>query len=546
MAYKFQLGHAIMSGALDQDGDLLIKDEAGNVALSLEQDGDLSGSGDFEFGGSVKLLGTATAAATLAEDAMFYIDASDGLMKRDSFSNYADTAAGVGLGASGGVFSLDLNELGAASIAAGDSFGFVDATDGNASKKETVDDLATLFAGDGLIAASAVLAVQVSGAVHIDTDKVSITGSIAGDGLGYIGGVDSIQALKVNVDDSSIETNSDSLRIKADGVTDAMLNDDVATGLAGVGLGAASGVMSLDLHELTAVDIASGDFIGIVDSSDNSTKKDTVDDLATLFAGDGLIAASAVLAVQVSGAIHTNSDKVSITGSIAGPGLNYVGGVDSILGLEIDISEFSTATPAASDSFLSLDSDGATEQRVTTDALATLFAGDGLAASSAVMKLDINELTAATVDVSADSIAIVDANDGNASRKESIADLATAMAGAGVTATNGVFSVDVAGGDRVSVAAKATGATLAAGLNYHAAVQTGSVNYVLPAVASSENGDIVTVKGNSGTSETRFINIAPDSGDSIDGTANQNIRLESPSAAVQLIYVHADTNWRLV
>ena len=358
--------------------------------------------------------------------------------------------------------------------------------------------------------------------------KVSITGSIAGDGLGYIGGVNSIQALKVNVDDSSIETNSDSLRIKADGVTDAMLNDDVATGLAGVGLGAASGVMSLDLHELTAVDIASGDFIGIVDSSDNSTKKDTVDDLATLFAGDGLTAASAVLAVAVSGAIHTNSDKVSITGSIAGPGLNYVGGVDSILGLEIDISEFSTATPAASDSFLSLDSDGATEQRVTTDALATLFAGDGLAASSAVMKLDINELTAAAVDVSADSIAIVDANDGNASRKESIADLATAMAGAGVTATNGVFSVDVAGGDRVSVAAKATGATLAAGLNYHAAVQTGSVNYVLPAVASSENGDIVTVKGNSGTSETRFINIAPDSGDSIDGTANQNIRLESP------------------
>ena len=494
MAYKFQLGHAIMSGALDQDGDVLIKDEAGNVALSLEQDGDLSGSGDFEFGGSVKLLGTAQAAATLAEDAMFYIDASDGLMKRDSFSNYADTAAGVGLGASGGVFSLDLNELGAAAIAAGDSFGFIDATDGNVSKKETVDDLATLFAGDGLSAASAVLAVAVSGAVHIDTDKVSITGSIAGDGLGYIGGVNSIQALKVNVDDSSIETNSDTLRVKAAGITDAMLNDDVATGLAGDGLGASSGV----------------------------------------------------LAVNVTGAVHITSDKVGITGSIAGPGLNHVGGVDSILGLEIDISEFSTATPAASDSFLSLDSDGATEQRVTTDALATLFAGDGLAASSAVMKLDINELTAAAVDVSADSIAIVDANDGNASRKESIADLATAMAGAGVTATNGVFSVDVAGGDRVSVAAKATGATLAAGLNYHAAVQTGSVNYVLPAVASAENGDIVTVKGNSGTSETRFINIAPDSGDSIDGTANQNIRLESPSAAVQLIYVHADTNWRLV
>jgi hypothetical protein len=54
---------------------------------------------------------------------------------------------------------------------------------------------------------------------------------------------------------------------------------------------------------------------------------------------------------------------------------------------------------------------------------------------------DLNGLDAATVDVAADSIGIIDANDSNNSKKESIADLASAMAGAGVTATNGVFSV---------------------------------------------------------------------------------------------------------
>lgn len=75
------------------------------------------------------------------------------------------------------------------------------------------------------------------------------------------------------------------------------------------------------------------------------------------------------------------------------------------------------------------------------DDVATGLAGDGLAASSGVMALDLNELTGAAVDVSADSIAIVDATD-NSSKKESIADLATAMAGSGLTATNGVLSVD--------------------------------------------------------------------------------------------------------
>lgn len=66
---------------------------------------------------------------------------------------------------------------------------------------------------------------------------------------------------------------------------------------------------------------------------------------------------------------------------------------------------------------------------------------------------DLNGLSAATVDVAADSIGIIDANDSNNSKKESIADLATEMAGAGITATNGVFSVDAAAGATADVTA---------------------------------------------------------------------------------------------
>ena len=50
--------------------------------------------------------------------------------------------------------------------------------------------------------------------------------------------------------------------------------------------------------------------------------------------------------------------------------------------------------------------------------------------------IDLDDLSAAAVDVANDSIAIIDASDANGTKKESIADLATAMAGTGITATN--------------------------------------------------------------------------------------------------------------
>ena len=76
-------------------------------------------------------------------------------------------------------------------------------------------------------------------------------------------------------------------------------------------------------------------------------------------------------------------------------------------------------------------------------------AGDGLSgggtSGDVSLALDLNELTSATVDVANDSIAIVDATD-NSSKKETIADLANAMAdGTTITATNGVLS-SVGGG----------------------------------------------------------------------------------------------------
>jgi len=76
-----------------------------------------------------------------------------------------------------------------------------------------------------------------------------------------------------------------------------------------------------------------------------------------------------------------------ITGVTAGVGLSG-GGASGAVTLTLDLSELSTVTPADGDSFATLDSDGANEQKTTTTALATLFAGTGLTASSSVISVD--------------------------------------------------------------------------------------------------------------------------------------------------------------
>jgi len=78
--------------------------------------------------------------------------------------------------------------------------------DGNAA------DITGVTAGDGLSGGGS------SGAVTLNLDA-----SVAGDGLAHSSGV-----LSVGVDDSSIETDSDALRVKASGVTNAMLAGSIA------------------------------------------------------------------------------------------------------------------------------------------------------------------------------------------------------------------------------------------------------------------------------------------------------------------------------
>ena len=75
----------------------------------------------------------------------------------------------------------------------------------------------------------------------------------------------------------------------------------------------------------------------------------------------------------------------------------------------------------------------------------TTIANSGAEGAAITITINLNDLTAATVDVANESIAIIDANDSNGSRKESVADFVSAIAGANLTATNGVLAASGGG-----------------------------------------------------------------------------------------------------
>jgi hypothetical protein len=311
--------------------------------------------------------------------------------------------------------------------------------------------------------------------------------------------VDKAYIDEIDASDTALDVSADSFYFRdSDGGLhrDTMADYAAAIVASEPGLASSGGKIQFDPNSLSAGVMASGDSLAFVDADDsNIPKKETVDDLATLFAGVGLSASAAVLAV--------------------------------------DLNELSAGAIASGDSLAFVDSDDSNaSKKETVDDLATLFAGVGLSAASAVLALDLNELTAAAVDVANDSIAIIDAGDSNASKKESIADLATAMAGAGITATAGVLSSDAS---PTPTSHGDANATLVEGMNWSSAVFTAARTWTLP--ASPDAGDVISVKAPTNAS-AQPLTIAKAGSQTIDGMTQ--IVIASDNGAVDFVYVGSD------
>lgn len=333
---------------------------AGAGSLSLEVDLKDNGGLVIESGEIAVKLDASSITGTLAVE-----DGGTGQTSLDDIVNSLNGGITVTGGEDtviGGNVSLSLNlsNLAAASVdVSADSIAIIDANDSNTSKQELIKDVITAVAGNkvstGLSATNGVLSVDLSG-----------------------------------IADVQVASGDKFLMLDSDGSTEQLESvDDIAGFMAGNGLSASSGVLSVDLNELTesVVNVAA-DSIIFTDSDDsNSTKRETIGDLITAIAGAGLSATNGVLAVSEGTGLEIDSDTIRIAAAAAGDGLS--GG------------------------------------------------------SGSALAVDLNELTAADVDVSNDSIAIIDANDSNSSRKESIGDLITAVAGDGLGASSGVLSVTV-------------------------------------------------------------------------------------------------------
>ena len=198
--------------------------------------------------------------------------------------------AGDGLsggGDSGGVtVTLDLNELTAAAVADGDFIPIIDTNDSNGSRKEAVADLATLFAGDGLTASSSVLAV--------------------------------------NVDDSTIETSSDAIRIKDNGVSLAkmagltrgsIIYGDTNGDPAALAKGNADQVLTSDGTDIAWADAASG--VSLSGSTDNTVATVT---------GSNALAGEANLTFDGSTLAVTGAVTISTDLTVSGGDIVYGNG----------------------------------------------------------------------------------------------------------------------------------------------------------------------------------------------------------------------------
>jgi len=99
--------------------------------------------------------------------------------------------AGVTIPTLIGGASIDLSSSTAGVLADGDALLFLDATDSNLTKKEALDDVATLFAGTGLTATSSVLAVTLPQRITINfgTGGEDTDGAFTNGG-GVLGGSD--------------------------------------------------------------------------------------------------------------------------------------------------------------------------------------------------------------------------------------------------------------------------------------------------------------------------------------------------------------------
>jgi len=577
-ATSFDLGgNNIVSAAGNFQGN-----NASFAEITASADVLISGSGGsaLETNGTVKFSGVADATISLPADSFYFKD-SDGTMKSDSVADVVGLLAGDGLEQDGASKVLKV-KVDASSIEINSDTLRVKAA--GITNAMLADDAV----GADELAANAVVNASIAANAAIDMDKLdggslaSSLSDLAQGDLLYAGDIDDSNNIKSitfsnledaifgNVSGDASIAAGGALTIANDAVEQAMIADDAV----GADQLASNAVVNASVASNAAIDF--NKIATNVDMGGNFTIGNQSDDIAT-FSGPVVVGGN----LTVNGALTSiNSTTIEITSSFTfeGPADDHetiltcaTPGADTTLSLptlsagSYFIPALATAATDASAAVTAAEFallDGASS--VGTPALADgdgfLHNDDGTMKQTNILKIaeyayakfsgDATVSSAGALTIAADAVEGSMLNDNVISGQTELASGAVQdademmISDGGTLKKVGLDSLKVYMSDAAAdVAVKAAGGTLAVGINYFADMSADGEDAVtLPASAGMSVGQSVKLKAPSDCSAARYITVNRAGSQTIDGATS--IRLESPFAAVEMVYVAADT-WRV-
>ena len=455
--------------------------------------------------------------------------------------NWTDTDAGTDGDPYDLTFTLDLNGLTAATVdIASDSIAIIDADDSNLTKKESLADVIAAIDGTGLTASSGVLSVDASQAITAltggdltifdDANNADVSlklGTSATEALSIevLNGTSNKTAEEIKISTSTASSTANHGKISiyiddteildiddggidlASGKTVAIDGTDLVAHTAGALIDFDGTDIDVDLSEAAEAALADGDYVLFLDGGATGTAaKEAIADVATLFAGTGLTASSSVISVDASQAItaltggdltifdDANNADVSLkmgTSATEALSIEVLNGSSNKTAEEIKIST-STASGTANHGKISIYIDD-TEILDIDDGGIDLASGMTFAIDGTNLPTvggdSLNSVAAGAVNQAADSIVFIDADDSNATKKESIADFVDAINGSGIDASSGTLVNAAIGKQSMWIPAAAMYPTASNGCAAIAAAETTAGRpdmYVLDFDASSD------------------------------------------------------------
>jgi hypothetical protein len=498
MAYKFQKGTAILSGAISPQNDdafdlgvaaaqwkdlyldgIAYIDQLGTDAdpsAAYISSGEIDGT---TIGGEAKAAGTFTTATVDALTATANLDIGAFEMRASTFeSDVAIGTAPFTVASTTVVANLNASTLGGATMAVPGAIG-----------------------GSTPAAGSFTVLTSTSTLVMPDVTSGKL---LVADGTSY---------QEVALSGDAVLASGGALTIGNLAVTEAKIADDA--------------VSLAKMAALTRASIIIGDASGnpsalAKGAASTFLQSDGTDTAYVALSGDATLSA---------GAITIGNNAVTLAKMAGLASANFILGDGSGDPGAVLMSGDTTMTNAGVTSI------GATKvtDAMINDDVAAALAGVGLGAGSGVMTLEFSELPTLAqgdVELAEDWIAVME-NDGTASKKLTMADYATSIAGTGITAVGGVLNADAAGGTVTNLGDAA--GTLVEGTNFSSVVFSAARIWTLP--ASPTVGDVIVVKAPSNAS-AYTLTIARAGSQTIDGATS--VPISSDYGSVSFVNMAAD------